>query len=165
MPESVAMEPEEVAGVRGLLEAHGTVTLATLGPEGPWAATVFFASDQALNLYFVTDLRTRHGRDMAEGGTVAAAVNRDIHTWDEVLGLQMRGRASVLADDARARALALYLRKFPDVARLFGEPRDAHEEVIADRLRRTAFWCLCPEWVRVVDNRRGFGWKAEYQLR
>ena len=158
------MKPEEAAGVRDLLEAHGTVTLATLGPEGPWAATVFFASDVALNLYFVTDPRTRHGRDMAGGGPVAAAVNRDIRTWDEVLGLQMSGRASVLADEARDRALALDLRKFPDVARLFERPRDAHEEVIANRLRRTAFWCLSPAWVRVVDNRRGFGWKAEYEL-
>jgi hypothetical protein len=28
-----------------MLEAHTTATLATVGEDGPWAATVFFASD------------------------------------------------------------------------------------------------------------------------
>lgn len=159
------MTPEEATALRELLGAHGTVTLATQGPQGPWAATVFFASDDALNLYFVTDPRTRHGRDMMDGGPVAAAINRDIHTWDEVLGLQLSGRASVLEGEARERALRLYLGKFADVARLFDQPGDDHEQVIANRLRRTAFWCLRPDRIRVVDNRRGFGWKAEFDLR
>ena len=39
--------------VRELLAGHSTVTLATTHEGRSWAATVFYASDSDLNLYFV----------------------------------------------------------------------------------------------------------------
>lgn len=164
------MNAADIARIRTVLEAHATITLATSGSSpagsgsGPWAATVFYASDPGLNIYFVSDERTRHGRDMSAGSGVAGAINRDVDSWDDVLGLQVEGEASVLDGEARDRALALYLAKFPDVARLFEAPRDEHERVIAARLRSTAFWQLAPRWIRVVDNGQGFGWKLEVTL-
>lgn len=147
-----------------VLETHSTMTLATAGSDGPWAATVFFASDEHLNVYFVSDQRTRHGRDLMASATVAGAIHRDISTWDDVLGLQVEGQAAVLTGAERAAALELYLRRFTDVRRLFEAPRDDSERLIADRLRSTAFWRLTPRWVRLVDNSRGFGWKQELVL-
>ena len=82
----------------------------------------------------------------------------------EVRGLQLEGRAVVLPEQERPQAIALYLKKFPDVARLFESPRNEHEQVIAERLRKTAFWRLTPRWIRVLDSRRGFGWKQELEL-
>ncbi len=151
--------------VRELLAAHGTVTLATAADGAAWAATVFYASDADLNLYFVSDLRTRHGRDMQREDRVAAAINRDVSTWDEVIGLQLEGRAEVLEGEARQQALAIYLAKFIDVARLFDQPRDSSEKLIADRLQRTPFWRLTPDWIRLIDSSRGFGWKWETRPR
>jgi uncharacterized protein YhbP (UPF0306 family) len=150
--------------VRQMLEAHGTVTLASAGEGGPWAATVFYVSDPALNLYFVSDVRTRHGRELAADARVAGAVNANVHTWDEVRGLQLEGRAVLLPEEERSDAIALYLAKFPDVARLFNAPRDDSERLIGERLRKTAFWRLTPRWFRLIDNRRGFGWKQELTL-
>jgi uncharacterized protein YhbP (UPF0306 family) len=153
------------ARIDEVLGRQATVTLATVGADGrPWAATVFFATDAALNLYFVTDPRTRHGRDLVAGGPVAGAIQPDVHTWDDVLGVQLEGRATVLEGPARDRALACYLAKFPDVRRLFDAPRNDGERLIGERLRRTAFWALQPSFVRLVDNARGFGWKGELML-
>lgn len=150
--------------IRQMLEAHGTVTLASVGHGRPWAATVFYASDAELNLYFVSDVRTRHGRDLAADANVVGAVNADVHTWDEVRGLQVEGHAAMLPEAERGDAIALYLARFPDVARLFNAPRDDSERLIGERLRKTAFWCLTPRWFRLIDNRRGFGWKQELTL-
>jgi hypothetical protein len=148
-----------------LLGRHATATLATADAGGrPWAATVFFASDADLNLLFVTDPRTRHGRDLAASGRAAATVGPDVATWDDVLGVQLEGVAAVLEGPERDAALACYLAKFPDVGRLFAAPRNDGERLIGERLRRTAFWQLRPEWLRLVDNRRGFGWKGELRL-
>lgn len=155
------MSESHLDRVRELLAAHGTLTLATTAGGTAWAATVFYASDAQLNLYFVSDLRTRHGREMARESRVAAAINRDVCTWDEVIGLQLEGRASVLQGDERQQALAIYLARFPDVRRLFEEPRNDSEKVIADRLRQTPFWRLTPDWIRLIDSSRGFGWKWE----
>lgn len=158
-----AVDPAALrADVAALLARHATVTLATVGSDGrPWAATVFFASDAALTLYFVTDPRTRHGRDLALSGLVAGTVGPDVSAWDDVLGVQLEGRAAVLAEPERAAALACYLAKFPDVQRLFDAPRNDGERAIGERLRKTAFWGLRPALVRLVDNARGFGWKGE----
>ena len=154
----------DFARVRELLAGHNTLTLATAGEGGAWAASVFYASDEHCNLYFVSDLKTRHGRDMSREGRVVAAINRDVATWDEVIGLQIEGRAEVLSGIRRATALASYLGKFIQVRRIFEAPREASEKLIATRLQSTAFWCLKPDWIRLIDSTRGFGWKREFRL-
>jgi len=155
---------DHLARVRELLEGHNTITLATTADGRSWAATVFYASDADLNLYFVTDLRTRHGRDLHRDPHVTGAINHDVSTWGEVIGLQVEGRAAVLEAEERVRALETYLTRFPDVRRLFDRPRDASEKIIAERLQRAPFWRLTPGWVRLIDSTRGFGWKWETAL-
>ena len=158
MPES------HLPRVRELLAGHSTVTLATTHEGRSWAATVFYASDSDLNLFFVSDLKTRHGRDMHRDAHVFGAIDRDVSTWDEVIGLQLEGRARVLEGQQRLNALETYLTKFPDVRRLFDRPKDASEKVIAERLQRAPFWQLTPAWIRLIDSTRGFGWKWEAAL-
>lgn len=151
--------------IRQMLEAHGTLTLATEGSgEGPWAAAVFFASDEALRIYFVSDGRTRHGRDLAVRPRAFAAINADVSGWDDVRGLQLEGETAILAGSEREAALDCYLAKFADVRRLFEAPRDEHERVIGARLRGANFYVLRPRWIRLIDNREGFGWKREVTL-
>lgn len=159
------MNDETQAAVRELLEAHNTMTLATQGgDEGPWAAAVFYASDRALRLYFVSDPRTRHGRDLAAHPEAAAAIHPDCGTWAEVRGLQVRGRVEVLEGPRRAAARALYLAKFPDVRTLCEAPRGPEEAIIAERLAAAHLYRLTPRWFRLIDNRLGFGHKRELRL-
>ncbi len=151
--------------IAAVLATWKTMTLATSDETGrPWAATVFYASDADLNLYFVSDEKTRHGRDLCRTQRVAAAINADAATWDEVIGVQLEGEARVLDGAPREAALSLYLDKFPAVRRLFDAPRGLSERLIAARLRSTSFWCLVPQRIRLVDNREGFGWKRELVL-
>jgi uncharacterized protein YhbP (UPF0306 family) len=150
--------------IRQMLEAHGTATLATTGGEGPWAAAVFYASDADLNLYFVSDPGTRHGRDLAAGGVAAAAIHADCGAWAEVRGLQLHGRVEVLEGAARAAPLALYLAKFEDVRRLVDRPDGGEEARIGERLRAAALYRLTPSWCRLIDNQRGFGFRRELSL-
>ena len=146
------------------MDEHNTLTLATSSNGKPWAATVFFASDADLNLYFVSDHRTRHGRDMEQNARVVATVNPDCDNWHDVRGLQIDGTASIVTGLARARALALYLAKFPQIDALFVSPKDEHEETIAERLKATNIYRISPGWIRFIDNRKGFGYSDEYQL-
>ncbi len=154
-------ESETRVAIGEMLKQHNTLTLATSGDEGPWAATVFYASDAKLNLYFVSDHRTRHGRDLESSQSVSAAINPDCGTWGEVRGLQMTGSVSVLSGGARAAGLGHYLKKFHDVSALFKAPRDKNEEKIAARLQAANLYCLAPNWIRLIDNSRWFGFKAE----
>jgi hypothetical protein len=153
-----------LAAARRLLEAHGTATLATTNGREPWAAAVFYAADADLNLYFVSDPATRHGRDLAANGEVAVAVHADCTAWSEVCGLQLRGRACLLDGAGRDAAMALYLAKFADVRRLFEAPANDDEAAIGRRLRAAGLYRFTPAWLRVIDNRRGFGARREAVL-
>jgi len=151
--------------IRQLLESHSTITLATTDGESPWATAVFFASDAELNLYFVSDRRTQHGRNLANNGRVAGAVSSDCATWSEIRGLQLEGQVTVLEGLARLSALKTYLSKFPDVSSLLERPQGKNEETIATRLREANIYRLSPDWIRLIDNSLGFGYKEELILR
>lgn len=156
---------EARATARDYVDRVSTLTLATSAADGaPWAATVFFAADDDFNLYFVSDHRTRHGRDIDANARAAATVNPDCDNWHAVQGLQVEGAVAVVTGMARARALALYLRKFPQIDALFAAPQGEHEETIAARLKAANFYRLTPARIRVIDNSRGFGWRVELEL-
>ncbi len=158
------MTDADRAAIGRMLAQHHTLTLATSRDGQSWAATVFYASDAAFNLYFVSDERTRHARDMAANPHVAFAIDADVGNWHEVRGLQAEGEAAQVPAGERPAALALYLEKFPAVQALFTAPRSADEQIIAARLRATAFWCVRPRLIRLVDNSRGFGFRRELRF-
>ncbi len=112
------MQAEDRDAIRRMLEAHNTLTLATSHEDRPWAASLFFASDKRLNLYFVSDYRTRHARHIQECPIAVATVNADCAGWGDVRGLQIEGRTSVVSGLERANALRHYLAKFHDVRAL-----------------------------------------------
>ena len=126
------------------------------------AATVFFAADKNFNLYFVSDHRTRHGREMAANSCVAATINPEVDNWNEVRGLQLEGQVEIVSGAGRVKALALYLKKFPQIDALYAAPRDEHEETIAKRLQAANFYCIKPDFIRVIDNGQGFGYREEF---
>lgn len=150
------------AAIARLLAGCQVLTLATSGPRGPWAASVFYASDAQFRLYFVSDAGTRHARDMAADPRVALTIGPEPAGWHEVRGLQVEGEATRLAGAERAAALSLYLAKYPAIAALHSAPRTKDEEIIAARLLHTPFWCVTPRLIRLVDNSRGFGHREEW---
>jgi uncharacterized protein YhbP (UPF0306 family) len=149
--------------IRQMLEAHNTLALATCRDGQPWTASLFFASDEKLNLYFVSDYRTRHARDIEDGSEAAATVNADSALWTEVKGLQITGSVTVLSGVQRLNALRRYLAKFADVRALFEAPQSKDEETIAQRLKAANMYRLQPNWIRLIDNSKWFGYKVEIE--
>src|SRR6266566_4410262 len=62
---------------RSMLDGCSTMTLATCGPSGPWAAVVFFASDGLGEHYFISSPGSRHTRDALASGMAAATIHPD----------------------------------------------------------------------------------------
>ncbi|MBT8442903.1 MAG: pyridoxamine 5'-phosphate oxidase family protein [Gammaproteobacteria bacterium] len=158
------MQDEDRSAVRDLLESHNTLSLATCRDGKPWNASLFFASDKHLNIYFVSDYRTQHARHIQESDTAVAAINADCGLWTDVRGLQVEGRVTVTSGLERMNALRYYLAKFRDVKALFESPKDDNEQTIAERLKAANMYCLKPSWIRLIDNSRWFGYKAEFDL-
>jgi uncharacterized protein YhbP (UPF0306 family) len=143
------------------LEAHNTMTLATCAGDVPWAATVFFASDDLI-LYFFSAPESRHCQNLAVNSRVAVTVQEDYKDWRDIKGVQLEGTVA-LVDGLieKAKALTIYGRKYPDVIKLFTDPASG---VFYKAFLKVKFYRVSPEKVFFIDNRRGFGKRQELPL-
>jgi uncharacterized protein YhbP (UPF0306 family) len=118
--DSSAGKSELQARVLDFLRRHHTLTLATDGPAGLWAATVFYVN-VALDLYFRSQASTRHAQNLLTNRRVAATISRDAEDWTAITGVQLEGEAALVADaQEHARVHEAFLARFPFVESLWG---------------------------------------------
>ncbi len=136
------------------LTAHNTLALATAGPDGtPHAAAVFYAVDDDLTLYFLSEPKTLHAQHIGAGARVAATIEENNQDWKSIQGLQLHGWAAPCAGEEEEHARAVYAARFPFVARA---------ETLAGPLSRARYYQITPTWMRLIDNTLGFGHKEEW---
>jgi uncharacterized protein YhbP (UPF0306 family) len=157
MPPAIPPLPDEMRPVlRDFLAAQSTLVLGTAGEQdgAPQVAPLFFASDDQLNLYWISDPDSRHSANLSDWNKAAAAIYVQTWDWTGIKGLQIEGSACpVTTDGERERALALYRAKFPFVTERF-----------ASLIELSTIYVLRPRWLRWLDNARHFGYKQEYLL-
>lgn len=129
------------------------MTLATTDPNGtPHAAPVYFAAGEDHVLYFFSAIDSQHSLDLAHNPRAAAAIHPLVETWQEINGLQVRGEVTVVPGGTDwENAWKIYLAKFPFV------------ESLKDVVEKSTLYAFRLDWIRLVDNRRGFGFKEEWQ--
>jgi uncharacterized protein len=162
-PVSGSGEGDLLGRIASFLAGHTTLSLATIGDDGePAVAAIFYAHDAALNLFFLSELRTAHGRNLAARPIVAGAIQDDGQDWRTIRGLQLRGRAEPVAATGLPHAMAVYGRKYLFLASLFAGADGPG--ILRGPLARARFYVLRPAWLRLVDNTVSFGHKEELIL-
>ena len=143
------------------LQTHNTMTLATCANEVPWAATVFYASEE-WKLYFFSAPQSRHCQNLAVNARVAVTVQEDYKDWRRIKGIQLEGKA-LLVDSTleKTKAMAVYARKYPEVIKLFTTPGSG---VFYQAFLKVKFYCVVPEKIYFLDNEQGFGKRQELEL-
>ncbi len=155
MPENLKQQ------IVSYLETHNTMTLATCAGDAPWAATVFFASDD-LRLYFFSAPDSRHCQNLAANPRVAVTVQEDYKDWREIKGIQLEGKiVGVDSPLEKVKAMTVYARKYPAVIKLFTNPASG---VFYKAFLKVKFYCIVPERVFYIDNDRGFGKRQEWVI-
>jgi hypothetical protein len=140
------------------MESHNTMTLGTCRDDVPWAATVFYASED-LRLYFFSAPDSRHCQNLAVNGRVAVTIQEDYRDWRKIKGIQLEGRvAAVDSLIEKGKAMAAYARKYPDVMKIFGNPASG---ALYQAFLKVRFYCVAPEKVFFIDNEQGFGKRRE----
>ena len=142
------------AEVSSFLKKHTTFTIATLDQDTqPQAASLFYVSDDALNLYWISDEKSRHSQNLERFSQIAAAIHNEMWDWRDIQGMQINGQARrLVAPDAIDRAWMLFREKFPFASEF------------ADRIARSSFYICSPKWIRWIDNSKGFGHREEFTL-
>lgn len=137
------------------LRTHQVMTLATMGPQGLWAAAVFYASD-GFELTFLSAGHTRHARNIHANPHVAATIQEDYRDWPAIKGIQLEGDVALLSGAAQADAIALYQARYPFIAQA-----DAQ---IQAGLARVNWYRLTPARLYFIDNSQGLGHRDEIDL-
>lgn len=133
------------------------MTLATAGPEGPWAAPVLYAWEQADRplLYFMSRVQTRHVQDLLRTAQVAAAIYPP--QTRPLRGVQLSGLAHLLRGPEAEYAIARYLARFPSARGRFSV-----EEVVAER-SDIGFFRITPQRIFVLSEEH-FGWGVRQEV-
>jgi len=138
-----------------LLAECRTASLATVDDDGrPHAVNIQYVHDDRLRLYFVSSEDAAHSLQALVIPDVAVTVyHHDDTQPGTIRGLQLHGRLSAVTDEREQdSALTQYLSKFSFIA-------NSHK--LRGAVERQTLYRFTPSWFRLIDNRRGFGWKAE----
>ncbi|MFJ3953622.1 hypothetical protein ACIPXV_26875 [Streptomyces libani] len=155
--ESGAASGEASGRVSGVASGAGAEVASGVGSGVVGVGAGAGAGGAGPALYFVTATTTRHGRALVgPGARVAFTAQRDGQEWSGLTGLQGRGCCRPLSGAERAAGWRVYVERFPFVA--------ASERLRA-ALERTTLWELRPDWLRLIDNGQGFGYKEEWSGR
>lgn len=140
--------------IQVFLESQSSLALATVNAAGQAeVAPLFYVSDEALNLYWLSSESSRHSVNLAARPRVAATVYPMAWNWNDIRGVQIEGEAQAVRDEmVRERMLQSYLAKFLLPA--------SFDTTIA----ATTLYILKPVWLRWLDNGVSFGHKAEIEL-
>lgn len=128
-------------------------TLATIEPDGSARATpLFFAYGPQLTIYFLSDPKTTHVQNLLREPRVSMAFYPEVSGWKEIRGLQMKGTARRIPEPDLDNAWDIYQRRFP----FLGE--------IPEAVEVSELFQFVPDWIRIIDNRRGFAYQVSWNV-
>jgi len=128
------------------IREHHILTLAVVRDNIPYCATCYYAYLREENQFiFTSGHETRHIRDVVDGNNynVAGAIALETRIIGKIRGIQLTGTLREPEGDELKKARSAYLKRFP-VARLMPELH---------------LWILTPDFIKMTDNRLGFGKK------
>lgn len=83
------------------MESTKYCSIATVDEKGVWNNPVFFAWDNKFNVYFISQMHSRHMQNLQKNSRIAVAIYNTEQEGD-VAGIQLEGSAHILLNDKDA---------------------------------------------------------------
>lgn len=129
------------------INEHHVLTLATCVDNNPWCANCFYVYLEDENCFvFTSDDATKHVQDVEVNSKVAGTVVLETNTVGKIQGIQFRGTMKIPSEKLAGKVKKAYLKKFPFAV-----------------LMKTSLWVLQPNFIKMTDNRLGFGKKLIWE--
>ena len=116
------------------LSINKRMSLSTCKDGVPWAATVLYAYDSDLNIYFLSKIETRKVQNILANLKVAATINEITGGIGKIRGIQLEGECQMVGRLEAARAYALFLKKYFWLKDYIPSPSQMFSKAIRDRL-------------------------------
>lgn len=72
--------------------------IATVDTKSVWSNPVYFAWDDEFNLYFISQMRSRHMQNLSKNPKIAVSIYKTEQKGN-VVGIQLEGTAKILSED------------------------------------------------------------------
>ncbi|KQN43677.1 YhbP family protein [Rouxiella silvae] len=140
-------DPEDLKIISRYLSKNHVLALCAHADGDIWSATCFYVTDiERMCLYFMTELKTRHGSLMQRNPHVVGTVAKQPKTVALIQGIQYSGSATILEGEEDAAARARYCKQFPVAIAM-----------------KAPVWALRLDEIKMTDNTLGFGKKVFWQ--
>ena len=145
-------DTELTEAIAGYLDNHTVLNLATAGPQGPHAASVFYAR-RAFELFWFSDAGTRHSRDLARAVGCAGTITDNAEDYSKIQGLQLQGVGEELSDPAEKQTgLETLMARYPFLS-------EFTKGAQAARMESISIYRFRPLSITWIDNSVSFGFK------
>ena len=125
------------------IKEHHILTLATANKNQPYTSTCFYVYVEEKNLFiFTSDYDTKHIKDIENNKNVALAIALETKITGKIRGLQITGTIKELTHNEYTKARKIYISQFPIAI-----------------LTKSPLWAVEPDFIKMTDNRLGFGKK------
>jgi uncharacterized protein YhbP (UPF0306 family) len=134
--------------ITDLIKKHHVLTLATSFENLPWCAHCFYTYLEEKNwLVFTSEAVTKHVTDALANPEVAGGIVLETMNVGKIRGIQLRGSMRQPGPEESNLVKSAYLKRFP----------------FAVLLNISSLWILEITYIKMTDNRLGFGTKAIWE--
>ena len=147
-----------------LLAEQATMTIATSGGSGPWAAPVYYVNI-GYDIYFFSSPNARHILESKTAKQAAAAIFAESRKWREIRGVQISGTIQPLSPGFEAaKAVAAYEKKFSFIREFFEGKQTLDLKAFTEKFN-VSFYRFTPDRIYYLDNRVDFSFRAEVPVK
>jgi len=133
--------------ITDFIRKHHVLTLATSAENNPYCANCFYVYSEEENVFiFTSDDNTKHIQDVKKNNVVAGSVVLETSVVGKIQGIQFTGKMYLPENDLKKKVNKLYMKKYPFA-----------------KLMQTQLWVFDLDFIKLTDNRLGFGKKLIWQ--
>ena len=139
------MKPEK--RISDFFKRHHVLTLATVSSNQPWCSNCFYVYLEDENVVaFTSDPKTRHVREAENQNRIAGSVVLETKLIGKIQGIQFLGIIEEPDITLLEKVRHVYIRRFPMAM-----------------LMDTTMWIVRLTYIKMTDNRLGFGKKIIWE--
>lgn len=125
------------------INKHHVLTLATSVNDIPYCANCFYVYLENEKMFvFTSDNETKHVQDALKNNYVGGSIVLETNVVGKIQGIQFNGIMNLPEGDLKKTANKAYMKRYPFA-----------------KLMNTQLWVLELDFLKLTDNRLGFGKK------
>ncbi len=134
------MQEADFQRIVHFIREHHLLTLSTVHNNRPYSCSAFYSFNaQEVCFIVASDMTTQHIRNVRHNSSVAVNIALETDEVGKIQGVQCHGSMAQLDQETLKRD---YFKAFPYA-----------------RVMRPVLWKITIEWMKLTDNRLGFGTK------